>query len=191
MFSHVVLSVITAPMRSRQRTKAGKWQRIARLAHQHYHRPLGRYTRRDDRPGRDLAGHRQRQDAVDLGHRITLGTNPRKDRAPGRRHGHQRQAGGACPGDAPELPSTASDCRQQLPATMKLARPLNPPATPGNALVMRSSLSGDRRWSSRSTACAYGRRPREGIGYPIGAIPLQGHPREARAVLAGWSAHLR
>ena len=54
-----------------------------------------------------------------------------------------RTAPGACPRDAPELPSTANDRHQQQPANMKLARALNPRATHGNTLVMRRSLGGD------------------------------------------------
>src|SRR5215471_18103757 len=44
----------------------------------------------------------------------------------------------ACPQDAPEPPLTANDRHQQLPANMKLTQPLNPRATHGNTLVMRS-----------------------------------------------------
>src|SRR5262249_50020728 len=45
----------------------------------------------------------------------------------------------ACPRHAPELPSTASDHRQQQPAVMRLTRGSSPRATHGNALVLRSS----------------------------------------------------
>jgi len=44
-------------------------------------------------------------------------------------------------GRAPELPSTANDRHQEQPANMKLARALNPRATHGNTLVMRSSAA--------------------------------------------------
>ncbi len=48
---------------------------------------------------------------------------------------------GACPRDAPELPSTADDCQQQHPLNLKQMRALNPRATHGNTLVMRSSAA--------------------------------------------------
>ncbi len=50
---------------------------------------------------------------------------------------------GACPRDAPELPSTANDRHRRQPANMKLGRALNLRATHENTLVMRSSPGGD------------------------------------------------
>ena len=63
---------------------------------------------------------------------------------------------------SPEPPSAANDHHQQLPANMKLGRPLNPRPTHENTLVMRSSLDSDRdpkheappgpgRWASVSS----------------------------------------
>jgi hypothetical protein len=71
-------------------------------------------------------------------------------RAVGHRHrvrpqttGKKRRSRPDAPRDAPERPSTANNRRQQQPANMKLAQALNPRATHGNTLVMRSSLGDD------------------------------------------------
>ena len=85
-----------------------------------------------------------------------VGRAGRKDHGPGGKvpgaagHGGKasyRELGlrtsGACPRDAPELPSTANARHQQQPANMKLAPTLNLRATHRDTLVMRSSLGGD------------------------------------------------
>jgi hypothetical protein len=48
---------------------------------------------------------------------------------------------GACPRDAPEPPSTASDCHLQQLANMKVARALNPASNARDTLVMCSSAA--------------------------------------------------
>ena len=102
------------------------------------------------------------------------------------------------PRDAPELPSTANDRRQQQPANTKLARALNPRATHGNTLVMRSSAAplpvlGPGGWVKAEVSHPVTRRPlRCGPARgPAGwIIPGPREPSERRGVLSVQLARL-
>jgi len=92
-------------------------------------------------------------------------TQYRSDRYPSQRNGQavfrewaavHRERGlyttDACPRDAPERPSTASECHQQQPANMKLARALNLASNARDTLVMRRSLADDEDQGARLDA---------------------------------------
>ena len=80
--------------------------------------------------------------------------------------------------DVPEPPSIANDRHQQHPANMKLGRALNPRATHGNTLVMRSSLDDDEDQGAEVPAVVRdpGRRARCVPDRPVSAGKLRSLP---------------